>query len=312
VRDQTERGLAYRNYVEQAASLPWVVGVQWFSYVDQSLTGRFFSKYSGEAMNIGLIDVVDRPYKELVDRMHETNRNIYNIVFGRAPAFAWDDPRFNPASGRRRLEGGTRKVVSVPSATRAIRVTGNSDDWPLMPGEPVTPANVVHGRPIPGFSADFRLCRDRDNLYLFVRVQDPTPMRNNQTEKDLWNGDAVELFIGARQPGQEEGPLLFEDRQIIISASEPVRIHVPGVARQSGIAAAVVENVTHDGYAMEIAIPWSLLDVSPQPGVELLFDIGIDDDGETNGRQRLRQIMWNGSERNHSDRGDWGQARLAF
>jgi hypothetical protein len=39
---QRERGLAYRHYVEHAAALGYVVGIEWFTLVDQATTGRFF------------------------------------------------------------------------------------------------------------------------------------------------------------------------------------------------------------------------------------------------------------------------------
>ena len=50
VANETERGIAYRNYVEQSAALPYVIGNQWFAYLDQALTGRWFQKYNGDGM----------------------------------------------------------------------------------------------------------------------------------------------------------------------------------------------------------------------------------------------------------------------
>ncbi len=47
VKSQQERGLAYRNYVEQSAALGFVIGIEWFTLIDQATTGRWFSKYSG-------------------------------------------------------------------------------------------------------------------------------------------------------------------------------------------------------------------------------------------------------------------------
>jgi len=94
VRSQTERGLAYRNYVEQAASLGFVVGIEWFTLVDQAATGRWFSKYTGECANTGLLAVTDRPWKPMLVEMMKTNYDIDAVLFGRRPAFAWDDPRF--------------------------------------------------------------------------------------------------------------------------------------------------------------------------------------------------------------------------
>ena len=39
VNNQTERGLAYRNYVEQSAATGYVVGIQWFLALDQAGNG---------------------------------------------------------------------------------------------------------------------------------------------------------------------------------------------------------------------------------------------------------------------------------
>ena len=60
VDSQQQRGLAYRNYVEQAAATGFVVGIEWFTLVDQSVTGRWFSGFDGERANSGLIAAVER------------------------------------------------------------------------------------------------------------------------------------------------------------------------------------------------------------------------------------------------------------
>lgn len=94
VSTQQERGLAYRNYVEQSASLGFVVGIEWFTLIDQATTGRWFSKYNGESYNTGLFSVADRPWKDMVAEMMKTNHAIYELLLGKRAPFAWDDPRF--------------------------------------------------------------------------------------------------------------------------------------------------------------------------------------------------------------------------
>jgi hypothetical protein len=91
---QRARGLAYRHYVEHAAALGYVVGIEWFTLVDQATTGRFFEKYNGEAANTGLISVADRPWKTMLEEMLKTNSEIYKVFFGERPPFVFDDPRF--------------------------------------------------------------------------------------------------------------------------------------------------------------------------------------------------------------------------
>jgi hypothetical protein len=94
VSTQQQRGLAYRNYVEQAAALGFVIGIEWFTLVDQATTGRWFSKYNGEGYNTGLISVADRPWKEMLSEMMKTNHSLYDLLLGKRPPFRWDDPRF--------------------------------------------------------------------------------------------------------------------------------------------------------------------------------------------------------------------------
>jgi hypothetical protein len=88
VRDQAERGLAYRYYVEQAAAFPAFIGSSWFQWVDQPSTGRM----DGENYNIGLVDVTDRPYMELIEAMKMTHRRLYEVHAGKTPPYA-EKPR---------------------------------------------------------------------------------------------------------------------------------------------------------------------------------------------------------------------------
>jgi len=94
VSTQQERGLAYRNYVEQSAALGFVIGIEWFTLIDQATTGRWFSKYNGESYNTGLVSVADRPWKDMLAEMMKTNHTLYDLLLGKRPPFAWDDPRF--------------------------------------------------------------------------------------------------------------------------------------------------------------------------------------------------------------------------
>jgi len=83
VSSQEQRGVAYRYYVEQAAALPALIGTSWFQWVDQSVTGRM----DGENYNIGLVDVTDRPYGEMVAAMKATHKRLYEVHSGAVPPF---------------------------------------------------------------------------------------------------------------------------------------------------------------------------------------------------------------------------------
>ncbi len=84
VKDQEERGVAYRNYVEGAFAMPEMIGTHWFQWADQMCTGRF----DGENYNIGLIDVTDRPYDDLVQALQATHARLYRVHSGEESPFA--------------------------------------------------------------------------------------------------------------------------------------------------------------------------------------------------------------------------------
>ena len=78
-RNLEERGVAYRYYVENAAAHPAVIGTHWFQWIDQPTTGRD----DGENYNIGLLDVTDRPYPEMIRAIRETYNRLPDVHSGR-------------------------------------------------------------------------------------------------------------------------------------------------------------------------------------------------------------------------------------
>ncbi len=302
VSNQKERGLAYRNYVETVAALPFVIGSQWFSYVDQALTGRWFEGFRGEGGNIGLVDVTDRPYLPFVNEARITNSEIYEIMFAKRPPYQFDDPRF---AGR---AGAGRKVMAVARATKVLQIEGASSDWPGIPPETLTAKNISFGTVDETFSATCRFSWDETYLYLLADVNDRTPGQNDRKAGSLWMGDGVELFVGHEEP-EEAGELRFSDRQILLGAgAEPSAYFARMGVQPEGTRIAATRNVTAKGYTIEAAIPWKALDIVPVKGSEILLDIAVDDSED--GLTRRRQLMWNGSSRNSSDRGGWGRAKL--
>ncbi len=302
VKTQRERGLAYRNYVEQAASTGFVVGIEWFILIDQARTGRFFEQYKGEKANTGLFSVADRPYKNFLAEASTANYGIYDVLLGRRPAFAWDDPRFQ-------TKGAGQKTVSIPRALGPMKLDGRRTSWPGTPPETVGASRLVLGADSSGFDGSFRLCWDDQNLYFHVQVNDPTPMRNAQQGAAIWNGDGVELFIGWEDTDRN-GSLLFSDRQVLLSAGHPPdgkRSYVNHAATQIPCQVVVTPTVDGHGYILESAIPFAALGFTPRENQTLRLDLAIDD-GSGGGRQR--QLMWSGASRNSSDRTDWGRAKL--
>jgi hypothetical protein len=80
-RNMEERAVAYRYYVENAAAQPALVGTHWFQWIDQPSTGRF----DGENYNIGLVDITDRPYPDMIKAARETFGRLLSIHSGKEP-----------------------------------------------------------------------------------------------------------------------------------------------------------------------------------------------------------------------------------
>ena len=76
-----ERAVAYRYYIENAAAHPALIGTHWFQWIDQPSTGRF----DGENYNIGLVDVTDRPYPDMIKASNETFQRLLNVHSGKEP-----------------------------------------------------------------------------------------------------------------------------------------------------------------------------------------------------------------------------------
>jgi len=299
---QRERGLAYRNYVETAASLGFVVGIEWFTLVDQPITGRFFEKYNGESCNTGLFSVVDRPYGDMIDEMAKSHQKIYDVIQGKSEPYVFDHPQF--AAG-----APTRRTVDAGRALPGMLIDGQDKGYPLRPPMLIAANRVVSGAGGTNVEASFKSCWDDQYLYLIVQVHDETPMQNTQSSKMLWSADGVEIFFGSENL-EDNGPMLFSDLQILVGAGKDGQFYVSNDRSTQGIISAVVPAVDGKGYTLEIALPWKILGVDKvSDGMKFRFDLAVDD--SLNGKDRQAQLVWSGSHRNSSDRGAWGELRLS-
>lgn len=83
VKNQMERGILWRLYVEKVAAHPYGVGAHWFQYNDQFCLGRF----DGENYQIGMIDVCMQPHETLFKEVRKTSEILYQVKNGEVEAF---------------------------------------------------------------------------------------------------------------------------------------------------------------------------------------------------------------------------------
>ncbi|KAA0945081.1 beta-agarase [Pseudomonas sp. ANT_H14] len=67
---EEDRGPAYANFLKQAMAEPSIVGVHWFQYLDQPVTGRLLD---GENGHFGLVGITDVPFQGFVDSVRKSN-----------------------------------------------------------------------------------------------------------------------------------------------------------------------------------------------------------------------------------------------
>ncbi|MCK4923026.1 MAG: T9SS type A sorting domain-containing protein, partial [Bacteroidales bacterium] len=77
--DPYQQGQLFKQYIKEAASNANIVGAHWFTWPDQMVTGR----KDGENYRIGLVNVTDQPYPELINAVKETSEMMYDRRSGR-------------------------------------------------------------------------------------------------------------------------------------------------------------------------------------------------------------------------------------
>ncbi len=187
------------------------------------------------------------------------------------------------------------KTYTIARATTAPVVDGKTDEWPELTDDARSALDLRE-------SADLRFGRvsaryDDANLYLAYRVVSPSdhPRNSGQDERLLFKtGDAVDLMLGPSPQQGLEGDLrlLFtvKDGKPIAILNRKVAPDAP--ASRKYVFTAPWHTVAFDevapapdvrvatapapgGYAVEVAIPWKTLGVTPKPGLTLKGDVGI-------------------------------------
>ena len=67
---EEDRGSAYASFLSAALKEPQLVGVHWFQYIDQPVTGRLLD---GENGHLGLIGITDLPFRGFVGSVRKAN-----------------------------------------------------------------------------------------------------------------------------------------------------------------------------------------------------------------------------------------------
>ena len=92
VANQAARAAGYRLMTRRLAQVPYVIGADWFQWMDEPPAGR---ARDGEDANLGVVDLQDRPYEQLVEAIRETTPLLDDIHAGSSKAghqMVWRTP----------------------------------------------------------------------------------------------------------------------------------------------------------------------------------------------------------------------------
>ena len=177
---------------------------------------------------------------------------------------------------------------AVPSLVVAAQtVDGDPSDFVCLPVTTFTLASAVATDPKPppaglGEQVKMRYAWTPDGLAVHVHVVDPTIVVAPTTDPNLYDGDAVELFVSGSGTltGTFDGTNDPDSNQIIVT---PAFSGVPARAKlyQSGDRGPIdpsdyATKLTVDGYSVELALPWSFLGGEGAVGSKIGLDLALD------------------------------------
>lgn len=148
---------------------------------------------------------------------------------------------------------------------------------------------------------------DDEFLYVGAIVKDLSPLQNNKNEKDIWDGDAIEIAFSANpESPKKRKSFLFSDQHIAIRANEKPMIWDFKKAKE--IKAEIKTKQIADGYFLEAIIPLSALGFPDfQKDKIMSLELAVDL-GNSSGKREV-QHRWNSGSREgfHKNPSLWGE-----
>ena len=192
------------------------------------------------------------------------------VLFGASAALAAVAPA-GPAD--------SSPVFEIPRLA-SIVIDGKPDDWGDA-GFRVEMLAPIRGRakPMSDLDCRFRLGWDDRGLLVLLTVHDDSFVENDD-EGWLWQNDCVELYMVDRRGGKE---LI----QAVIAPGMDVkhpelRYHLydhrkDEALKKVKLSLTAARTRIDGGYVMEVLLPWQNVGIKPRAGVEVGFQVFVDD-----------------------------------
>ncbi len=184
-------------------------------------------------------------------------------------------------SGKR--ESFESRYISIPKQPLGQKTLHQS---PAILIGKVIQGTVANPRDLTG---RWRANWDENNLYIWVGVVDE---RHLSDSKEYWQDDSIEIYIDA-DASRGDSYDNFNDFHLGFSLGKN-KVIAGGTTPSDKLNSIKFHTrQLSTGYQLEVAIPWSTLNIIPQAEHTLGFDIQINDDD--NGNARDAKMSWNAS-----------------
>jgi len=153
----------------------------------------------------------------------------------------------------------------------------------------------------------FSVMNTNDSLYIGLKITDSSPRINNQTDGDLWSGDAIEIAFSTNPNADpKRGLFLLSDYHLGINCGKSPYMWNFSDSQPFENGKFAIMN-TSDGYQVEIGIALSeftktSIKANQSYGLEVAVDAG------DNSNKRNEQVRWNSENREgfHKNPSLWG------
>ncbi|MGH7955526.1 MAG: sugar-binding protein [Opitutaceae bacterium] len=197
---------------------------------------------------------------------------------------------------------------SAKNTLAPITVDGNLNESVWSAELTGTVSETVSGTP--NNTVTFGALWTSTHLYVAIKVLDSN-LWNDTAGTNVWQDDSVEVYIDGNHnhattyelTGGTNG--LGNDRQFTKGYNDST---LAGTGSQTGVTHAWA--AITGGYTIEIAIPWTNINVTGAVGLTIGFDIGNNDD-DNGGTTREHQLVWAGTITNWNNTAAFGHLTLS-
>jgi len=214
---------------------------------------------------------------------------------------------------------GMRPGTSITAVflTNPLNINGDLSDWDLN----IYPASsVVYGASNHTGNADLSstvmVGWTEEYLYIGARVKDEKYVQN-ATGEHIFKGDSIEILLDTNVSGDFYlNQLSYDDYQLGVSPGTPNKNNNPEAYlwypnNIAGSRSEVLIGVlgTSNGYHIELAIPWSVFNVSPYDGQHFGFAFSVSDN-DSSGTTEQQSMISNVDTRYLASPMTWGDLTL--